>query len=44
VRALFVENISDTRLNQRIAQEAGARVGGALYSDALSAPGGPALT
>ena len=42
VRALFVENISDPRLIQRIAKEAGARVGGTLYSDALSAAGGPA--
>lgn len=44
VRALFVENISDPRLIQRIAQEAGAQVGGTLYSDALSAAGGPADT
>ena len=39
VRALFVENISDPRLLERIAREAGARVGGTLYSDALSPPG-----
>ncbi|MDH4390684.1 MAG: zinc ABC transporter substrate-binding protein [Aquabacterium sp.] len=39
VRALFVENISDPRLVERIAQEAGATVGGTLYSDALSPPG-----
>ena len=39
VRALFVENITDPRLVQRIAREAGARVGGTLYSDALSPPG-----
>ena len=39
VRAVFVENISDARLVQRIAREAGARVGGTLYSDALSPPG-----
>ncbi len=44
VRALFVENISDPRLMQRIAHEAGARVGGTLYSDALSPPGGEADT
>ena len=37
--ALFVENISDRRLVDRIAQETGARVGGTLYSDALSLPG-----
>lgn len=44
VRAVFVENISDPRLLERIASEAGARVGGTLYSDALSLPGGPAAT
>ncbi len=44
VRALFVENISDPRMIQRIAREAGAQVGGTLYSDALSAAGGPAET
>lgn len=37
--ALFVENISDRRLVERIAQETGARVGGTLHSDALSPPG-----
>lgn len=42
--ALFVENISDPRLVQRIAQETGAVVGGTLYSDALSAPGTAADT
>lgn len=44
VRAVFVENISDPRLIERIARETGARVGGTLFSDALSAPGGPAGT
>jgi zinc/manganese transport system substrate-binding protein len=39
VRAVFVENITDPRLVQRIAAEAGAVVGGTLYSDALSPPG-----
>lgn len=42
--ALLVENISDPRLIERIAREAGARVGGRLYSDALSAPGAEADT
>ena len=42
--ALFVENISDPRLVQRIARETGAVVGGTLYSDALSAPGTAADT
>ncbi|MBF0124216.1 MAG: metal ABC transporter substrate-binding protein [Magnetococcales bacterium] len=44
VKALFVENISDPRLAQRIAQETGAKIGGKLYSDALSAADGPAAT
>jgi zinc/manganese transport system substrate-binding protein len=44
VRAVFVENISDPRLVQRIAHEGGAVVGGRLYSDALSPAGGPADT
>jgi zinc/manganese transport system substrate-binding protein len=44
VRALFVENISDPRLVERIARESGAQVGGVLYSDALSRTGGPADT
>ncbi|MFC3691743.1 metal ABC transporter substrate-binding protein [Chenggangzhangella methanolivorans] len=44
VPAVFVENISDRRLIERIAKETGARVGGALYSDALSPAGGPAST
>ncbi|WP_396266930.1 metal ABC transporter solute-binding protein, Zn/Mn family [Ideonella sp.] len=42
VKALFLENISDPRLIERIAKESGSRVGGTLYSDALSGPGGPA--
>jgi zinc/manganese transport system substrate-binding protein len=44
VRAVFVENISDPRLIERIAREGGVRVGGRLYSDALSGPSGPAAT
>jgi zinc/manganese transport system substrate-binding protein len=44
VRAVFLENISDPRLVERIAREAGVRIGGTLYSDALSAPGGSAAT
>ena len=39
VGALLLENISDPRLIERIAREAGVGVGGALYSDALSPPG-----
>jgi len=39
VRAVFVENIRDPRLVEQIAAEAGARVGGTLYSDALASEG-----
>jgi zinc/manganese transport system substrate-binding protein len=44
VRAIFVENMNDPRVIERVAQETGATVGGTLYSDALSKPGGPADT
>jgi zinc/manganese transport system substrate-binding protein len=44
VRALFVENMSDPRLMQRVSEETGVRIGGKLYSDALSAPGTDADT
>ncbi|GLK80457.1 metal ABC transporter substrate-binding protein [Methylopila turkensis] len=44
VPAVFVETISDRRLAERIAKETGAKIGGALYSDALSPAGGPAAT
>jgi zinc/manganese transport system substrate-binding protein len=43
VKAVFVENIRDPRLIQQIASEAGAKVGGTLYSDALASEG-PAST
>jgi zinc/manganese transport system substrate-binding protein len=42
--ALLVENISDPRLIERIAREAQVKVGGELYSDALSPPGTAADT
>ncbi len=42
VPAVFVESIADPRLMQQIARESGAKVGGRIYSDALSGPGGPA--
>jgi zinc/manganese transport system substrate-binding protein len=42
IPAVFLENITDPRIAQRIAEESGAKIGGALFSDALSAPGGPA--
>lgn len=44
VPVVFIENISDPRLIERIAHEGGANVGGKLYSDALSGPDGPAPT
>lgn len=42
--AVFLENVTDARLARRIAQETGAKIGGTLYSDALSDPSGPAGT
>jgi zinc/manganese transport system substrate-binding protein len=42
IPAVFLENITDPRLMNEIARESGAAVGGTLYSDALSPPGGPA--
>jgi zinc/manganese transport system substrate-binding protein len=44
IKALFLENISDKRLMEEIARETGAQLGPPLYSDALSAPDGPAPT
>lgn len=42
--AIFLENISNPRLIQQIANETGTKIGGRLYSDALSAANGPAAT
>jgi zinc/manganese transport system substrate-binding protein len=44
IPAVFLENVTDPRLMQRIAEESGAKIGGKLYSDALSGPNGPART
>jgi zinc/manganese transport system substrate-binding protein len=44
IPAIFFENITDPRLLKRIAAETGARIGGTLYSDALTARGGLAPT
>ena len=44
IPAVFVESISDSRLLERIRQESGAKIGGTLYSDALSKADGPAST
>ncbi|WAC29076.1 metal ABC transporter substrate-binding protein [Ancylobacter sp. SL191] len=44
IPAVFMENISDPRLVKRIADETGAKIGGEVYSDALSDDKGPAST
>ncbi len=44
IPAVFLENVSDPRLIKRIAEETGARIGGTLFSDALSDDKGPAPT
>lgn len=44
IPAVFLENVVDPRLMERIAAETGAKIGGKLYSDSLSAPDGPAPT
>ena len=41
---MFLENISDPRLLKRIADETGAKMGGTLYSDALTDEKGDAPT
>ncbi len=42
IPAVFLENVTDPRLVKSIAAESGAKIGGTLYSDALSSPEGPA--
>ena len=44
IPAVFLENVADPRLMQRISAESGAKIGGTLYSDALSDDKGPAST
>lgn len=44
IPALFIENISNPTLIQQIERETQARVGGELYSDALSPAGGAAAS
>ncbi len=41
---MFLENVTDPRLLERIAKETGAKIGGTLYSDALTDEKGPAPT
>ena len=44
ITAVFIENITDPRLLEQIANETGATIGGTLYPGALSGPNGPAPT
>jgi zinc/manganese transport system substrate-binding protein len=44
IPAVFLENISDPRLIRRISAETGARIGGTLFSDSLTAEKGDAPT
>ena len=44
IKAVFVENVADSRLLEQIASETGAQIGGKLYPGALSQPDGPAGT
>ena len=44
VKALFLDSITDPRAMERISKETGAVIGGTLYGDALSKPGGEAPT
>jgi len=44
IQAVFLENVADHRLLDQIARETSAKIGGTLYSDALSGPDGPAPT
>ena len=42
IRVVFVENMANPAIMETLAREAGAVVGGRVFSDALSAPDGPA--
>jgi zinc/manganese transport system substrate-binding protein len=44
IPAVFLENVSNSQLIEQIARESGAKIGGRLYSDALSDQSGPAGT
>jgi zinc/manganese transport system substrate-binding protein len=44
VPAVFLENVTDARLVRRIAEETGAKIGGTLFSDALTDEKGDAPT
>lgn len=44
VRAVFIENMTSPRMAEMLARETGAKLGGTVYSDALSLPNEPAPT
>jgi zinc/manganese transport system substrate-binding protein len=44
IPAVFMENITGSRMMEQIAKESGAKIGGSLFSDALSDEKGPAAT
>jgi zinc/manganese transport system substrate-binding protein len=44
IKAVFLENMTNPRIATMLAREAGAILGGTVYSDALSEPGGVADT
>lgn len=44
IPAVFLENVTDSRLLKRIADETGVKIGGTLYSDALTGEKGEAPT
>jgi zinc/manganese transport system substrate-binding protein len=44
ITAIFIEGMANPRILEQVAAESGARIGGTLYSDALSAADGPAPT
>lgn len=44
IKALFFENISNPKMMQQLTQETGVKIGGKLYSDALSNADEPAPT
>jgi zinc/manganese transport system substrate-binding protein len=42
ITAVFIENITNPKMIEQVAKESGVKVGGELYSDALSGADGPA--
>ena len=44
IPAVFLENMTDSRLMERISRETGAKIGDKLFTDSLSVENGPAST